>query len=95
MTAFPRKISRDANVLELVIQHAERASQLLMHVNIRGLRALLSRDGTRGFDRACDSTGALFGVVTLSLLLLGLLTSGVSLSGSLGGKHSQVPYQTA
>ena len=39
----------DASVFELVIQHAERASELLMHVNIRGLRALLSRDGTHGF----------------------------------------------
>jgi hypothetical protein len=34
-----------------------------MHVNIRGLRALLLRDGTHGFDQAGDSPGGLFCVV--------------------------------
>src|SRR6476660_6876560 len=34
-----------------------------MHVNIRGLRALLSRDGTHGFHQAHDSPGGLSCVV--------------------------------
>src|SRR4029077_5249138 len=48
-TTFVRKTLGNASVLELVIQHAESASELLMHVNIRSLRALLSRAGTHGF----------------------------------------------
>ena len=40
-----------------------------MHVNIRSLRALLSRDGTHGFDQAGDSPGGLFRVVKQRLNL--------------------------
>ena len=44
VTAFARKILRDLKVPELVIKNAQRALELLMHVNIRNLRPLLSRD---------------------------------------------------
>jgi hypothetical protein len=50
VTAFARKILRDTNVLELVIKDAQRAPDLLMHVNIREFCTLLSRDGTHGSD---------------------------------------------
>ena len=40
-----------------------------MDVNIRGLRALLSRDGTHRFDQAGDSPGGLFCVVKQRLNL--------------------------
>ena len=40
-----------------------------MHVNIRGFRALLSRDGAHGFHQARDSPGGLFCVVKQRLNL--------------------------
>ena len=63
MTAFARKILRDVKVLELVIKNAQRAPDLLMHVNIRDFCALLSRTGTHRIDQVSDPPGALFSVI--------------------------------
>ena len=63
VNAFVRKILRNASVLELVIQHAKRASDLLVHVDVCGLRALLPCAGTHRVDQARDSPGALFRVI--------------------------------